>query len=381
MRQGHFQQRVLLVVLTLSMLAMIASSASILYHSDRQSEISDKLLKVNALASQIIYFDEALTMSARMYAFSQDQKWVNRYDKMAIDLEQALNEAVKLEPSIQVMVLQTAAVNKQLIKIETQAIEQVQNGLKDSAQALLLGDEYLSLKVNYANQMELAFDKIQESSENLRILHNQQYELFSIILTLLSVAFIVIWFYLLNFLRLNSQRLHQLVSTDDLTGLNNRRRFDQILEQELRRSIRDERILMLAVIDLDNFKKYNDRYGHPKGDQVLALFGRIIKKSLRRASEFGFRVGGEEFAVIATVNNHQEGVAIVEKIKRKLKARAIEHEMNESYGIMTFSAGIAYHHAEDIMTDEELYSAADRALYQAKEQGRNRLVEHLPTES
>ncbi|MEA1988848.1 MAG: GGDEF domain-containing protein [Pseudomonadota bacterium] len=183
-------------------------------------------------------------------------------------------------------------------------------------------------------------------------------------------------FALTHFLRLNNQYLNGLITTDELTNLSNRRSFDEVLKRELHRSIRDEKILMLAIIDIDYFKKYNDYYGHPKGDQVLSLFGKLIKRNLRRASDFGFRIGGEEFAVITVVETPQVGVAAIKKVMRKLAAKKIEHEANPDSGIVTVSVGVAYHHAEDIMTDEELYIAADKALYKAKEQGRNQLVEY-----
>lgn len=374
------QQRILLVVLTLSMLAMILSASTILYHSERYSEISEKLNKVKWLASQIVYFDEGLTMSARMYTFNPKQAWLSRYDKMAIELDLALKEAGEIEPVIQDMIKQTSELNHDLILIETGAIEKAKSGLVAEAQQRLLSPEYLVLKASYSNQMVLAFEKIQLNSEDLKQSHNQKYQIFITALTLQSFIFIGVWFYLLNFLRLNNQRLHRLITTDELTGLHNRRKFDVVLQQELHRSIRDEKTLMLAVLDIDYFKKYNDEYGHPKGDQVLTAVGKLIKRSLRRAGEFGFRLGGEEFAIIATVETHEEGKRLVEKLMRKLESKSIKHIGNPPLNFVTISAGIGYHHADDIMTDEELYSVADTALYQAKEQGRNRLIEYSSSE-
>jgi len=305
---------------------------------------------------------------------------LSRYDKMAIELDIALKEAGAIEPVIQGMIKQTSKLNYDLILMETGAIEKAKSGNLVEAQKRLLSSEYLLLKDRYSNQMALAFKRIQSNSENLKQSHNKKYQIFITALTLQSLIFIGVWFYLLNFLRLNNQRLHRLITTDELTGLHNRRKFDAVLQQELRRSIRDEKILMLAVLDIDHFKKYNDEYGHPKGNQVLTAFGKLIKKSLRRANEFGFRLGGEEFAIIATVETPEEGKRLVEKLMRKLESKSIKHVGNPPLNFITTSVGIGYHHADDIMTDEELYSAADTALYQAKEQGRNRLIEYSSSE-
>lgn len=376
MKKGRNQQRMLLIVLTLSMFLMIALASTILYHSERYSAVSEKLHKLTELTNKIVYYDEALTMSARMYSFRHDVHWLKRYENQVVKLDEALAEAIKIEPKINKAIQNTAEINRQLISLEAQSIAHVKNGEYKIAQGLLHSDQYLDLKISYSEQMEFAFSNIRMQSEALITKHDNQYQIFVLILTLLGMVFIVVWFYLLNFLRLNNQYLNDLITTDELTSLSNRRSFDEVLKRELHRSIRDEKTLMLAIIDIDYFKKYNDHYGHPKGDQVLGLFGKLIKRTLKRASDFGFRIGGEEFAIITVVETQQDGIASIKKVMRKLAAKKIEHEANPDSGIITVSVGVAYHHAEDIMTDEELYIAADKALYKAKEQGRNQLVEY-----
>ena len=376
MKKGRKQQRMLLIVLTLSMFLMIALASTILYHSERYSAASEKLHKLSELTNKIIYHDEALTTSARMYSFRNDPQWLIRYESQVVVLDKALAEAVKIEPMINEVIQNTTEINRQLINLEAQSLAHVKNGEYQIAQGLLYSEQYLALKKSYSEQMELAFSKIRMQSEALIKNHDKQYQIFVFILTLLGMGFVAVWFYLLNFLRLNNKYLSGLITTDELTSLSNRRSFDEVLKRELHRSIRDEKTLMLAIIDIDYFKKYNDYYGHPKGDQVLGLFGKLIKRTLRRASDFGFRIGGEEFAVITIVETQQDGIAAIKKVMRKLAAKKIEHEANPDSGIITVSVGVAYHHAEDIMTDEELYVAADKALYKAKEQGRNQLVEY-----
>lgn len=376
MKKGRNQQRMLLIVLTLLMFLMIALATTILYHSERYSAGSEKLQKLSELANKIIYYDEALSMSARMYSFRNDAHWLKRYENQVVELEKTLKEALKIEPMINEVIKNTTEINRELISLETQSIQHIKNGEYKIAQELLYSDQYLALKKSYSEQMGLTFHKITMQSEALIRNHNNQYQAFVFILTLLGMGFVAVWFYLLNFLRLNNQYLSGLITTDELTSLSNRRSFDEVLKRELHRSIRDEKTLMLAIIDIDYFKKFNDYYGHPKGDQVLGLFGKLIKRTLRRASDFGFRIGGEEFAVITVVETQQDGVAAINKVMRKLAAKKIEHKANTDSGIVTVSVGVAYHHAEDIMTDEELYIAADKALYKAKKQGRNQLVEY-----
>ena len=167
------------------------------------------------------------------------------------------------------------------------------------------------------------------------------------------------------------RRLEVLAGQDGLTGLPNRRIFDGTLSSEHRRARREKQSLALVMIDVDWFKPYNDRYGHPAGDDCLKQIGRIISDAIRRAGDIVARYGGEEFVVILA-NTDEFGAAVVgERIRQAISLAAIPHDASPNR-IVTISLGVAsLAHDACEGTPETLLHEADRALYRAKSQGRN----------
>jgi diguanylate cyclase (GGDEF)-like protein len=171
-----------------------------------------------------------------------------------------------------------------------------------------------------------------------------------------------------DFLSRSKRRLSDLAFRDHLTGLYNRRSFDTRLRDEVERSRRYERPFTLLMIDIDHFKQCNDRYGHPKGDDVLRGVSRIILSSIRR-SDFAARYGGEEIGVVLPETPKQQGRRVAEKV------RAAVAELSETYtGIaVTVSVGGV---CCDVATCDgaALVEQADEALYEAKRAGRDRTI-------
>ena len=176
----------------------------------------------------------------------------------------------------------------------------------------------------------------------------------------------------------NKKLAEELSVTDELTSLFNRRQFNNLFPQEMARAEREQKAFALMIIDVDYFKPYNDNYGHQQGDNVLQQVSGVLKDRLRRASDFAFRIGGEEFAVIVTVNNGDNAVAIAEILRQSIEALGILHEHNPVSSVVTVSIGLKIHQYPDEQpVDMDLiYRMADDALYQAKENGRNQVVEH-----
>ena len=170
-------------------------------------------------------------------------------------------------------------------------------------------------------------------------------------------------------------RLASLATTDGLTGLANRRAFDERLADEWARARRDGTQLSLLLIDLDHFKKFNDHYGHPAGDACLRALGRILSAQARRPADLAARYGGEEFAVLLP-NTGADGCADVgEGIRQALHDLAMLHGQNPPSRLVTASVGGAAALPSETATDcSTLVAAADRALYAAKDGGRDRLV-------
>lgn len=170
--------------------------------------------------------------------------------------------------------------------------------------------------------------------------------------------------------RLMVDRLRQLAITDDLTGLFNSRHFFSQLAAEADRAVRYERNLALVMFDLDHFKIYNDTYGHEEGNRVLIRFGKIIKGHLRSADS-GYRYGGEEFTLILP----ETGVLAAESV-----AVRIQHAMSEQRfftdsgktASITVSGGVTQYVPQENLTD--FIQRADRAMYQSKQDGRNRVT-------
>lgn len=167
--------------------------------------------------------------------------------------------------------------------------------------------------------------------------------------------------------------LEYFASRDGLTGVANRRSFDDKLDVEWRRALRDSLPIGLVMVDVDYFKRYNDTYGHQSGDECLRRVAQTMQEALFRPSDLVARYGGEEFTMILPATDH-EGISVVaERIQEGIAKLAIEHSSSDQ-GRVTLSIGIASVVPQPGIASEALIAAADSALYRAKHAGRNRTV-------
>jgi diguanylate cyclase (GGDEF)-like protein/PAS domain S-box-containing protein len=171
-----------------------------------------------------------------------------------------------------------------------------------------------------------------------------------------------------------------LAATDALTGLANRRRFDQVLTGEWRRGLRDGRPLSLLMIDADLFKSYNDNYGHPQGDSCLKQIAEVATNVAARPGDLVARFGGEEFAAILPNTDAAGALQLGRAICEAMRARILPHCSNPS-GIVTVSVGCATMVPAFEMDAVNLIELADEALYKAKHQGRNRVCDGTSLEA
>ena len=158
--------------------------------------------------------------------------------------------------------------------------------------------------------------------------------------------------------------------TDALTNLLNRRSFEKILDKALNLFYEKNLAFSMVLIDLDDFKNLNDTYGHPAGDEVLRVFGRILLANMRQ-EDHAFRYGGEEFAIIANGDISENIKHFINRIRLEVKHKQIIFD-NQALNI-TFSAGLVA--MRDSYTKEDLISAADQALYDAKKSGKDRVID------
>lgn len=169
------------------------------------------------------------------------------------------------------------------------------------------------------------------------------------------------------------KELRRLSYLDGLTGVANRRYFDEIVHREWRRAARNGKPISLIMADIDNFKPYNDTYGHPEGDQCIKKVVTALQESLKRPADMVARYGGEEFAVILP-DTGEEGALLVAEVQRaRVEALAIEHITSGGGNQVTVSLGVATTIPKHDTSPTSIIAAADQALYMAKNNGRNRV--------
>ena len=176
-------------------------------------------------------------------------------------------------------------------------------------------------------------------------------------------------------LQLKRQRdiLTELSMVDGLTGVANRRWFDQALEREWRRAERAASPLAAVVVDIDLFKPYNDHYGHPQGDECLRQVARALSQSVQRAADRVARYGGEEFAVILPDTSATGALRVATMMRQRVAALGLRHERSTVADHVTVSVGAASVVPTHGWSPSGLFAAADGCLYQAKADGRNRV--------
>jgi len=168
--------------------------------------------------------------------------------------------------------------------------------------------------------------------------------------------------------------LQRLMNSDGLTGLSNRRHFDEYLELEWRRAIREQTQLSLLMIDVDYFKAYNDSFGHLEGDEALRQVAQAIRDSCARSSDLPARYGGEEFALVLPNTSPGGARLLAEKLRQTISALAIPHNSPAPGSTLSVSIGLATIIPAQGSNGRQLIQSADNGLYSAKNNGRNQVV-------
>lgn len=174
-------------------------------------------------------------------------------------------------------------------------------------------------------------------------------------------------------LKRRQELLEKYAFIDALTEIPNRRRFDEVLEKEWNRALRSRQPMSILFMDLDDFKAFNDTYGHGKGDEALRKVAQEIDRSLRRAGDFVARYGGEEFAAILPYTQEEKALSIAEQIGLNVQNLGIQHASSRVAQVVTLSIGVTTAAPHESVPISSLVEMADQALYDAKRQGRNRV--------
>ena len=169
----------------------------------------------------------------------------------------------------------------------------------------------------------------------------------------------------------DKKKVEYLSITDELTNLYNRRFFNQKIEEEINRAKREDYYLSFIMLDIDYFKKYNDTYGHQAGDEALEKVAKELSAHSHRASDFVFRLGGEEFGILFLYKDKKSSLEFANFLRTCIENLHIEHKENSASKYVTVSMGLVVKKGSDITDSDTLYKSADEALYKAKELGRN----------
>jgi len=167
-----------------------------------------------------------------------------------------------------------------------------------------------------------------------------------------------------------SDERKKIAITDPLTEIYNRRHFDTIFENFYSRALAEKKTLSFFMIDIDNFKKYNDNYGHQKGDKALQEVATLLQKQLHRTDDYLFRLGGEEFAILLYDTPEPFLKALSINIHKSLQDLNIKHEFNENFGHVSVSIGVSVALCKSDISKFMIYNSADEELYKSKKGGR-----------
>lgn len=220
-------------------------------------------------------------------------------------------------------------------------------------------------------------NKVLKSDLDRELKENNQYLFYISSVGLICVMFIVFInrkFYLKN--KKYIDKIEELTVTDGMTGLYNRRYFDEMFEKSLKIQQRTHQTLIFIIFDIDFFKQYNDTYGHQAGDVAIKTIAHRTKESLKRAGDMAFRLGGEEFGILCVGMSESEVLPFAENIRKDIENRKIEHKSSYVSSYLTISMGVIVVKSGMVKSTSEIYKHADEALYLAKESGRNQVVFH-----
>jgi diguanylate cyclase (GGDEF)-like protein len=380
-----------------------------LYADLRSESMHGRHLQIQLGLERMVRLNQSLTNSITLAVVEKNSLRAASYDTLQTELDATMQEVQALTQGMTLAseILSLRDQQHDLRAFEKQAFEHMRTQQWEAAyQALLGGDYVMSLKL-YEINSESAVGALNIELANSAHQQNQLRQA-TLVLRLLAAVLLLWagWRYsrrlqteLAEQVRLQSkitqaknvleatvqqrtrelqvanQQLETLSITDALTGLTNRRRFDTHWAEEWQRALRQSTSLAVIMLDVDHFKDYNDHYGHPQGDACLQRVGEALRSCVRRAGELAARYGGEEFVVVLPGATPQQAQETANSILNAMRAAHIPHACSPTADIVTVSMGVAAGSLHAAGHHEQLVKAADWALYQAKHQGRNRVVQ------
>lgn len=379
-----------------------------LYVDVRSEDMHERHLGISTRLERIVSLEQELTSLLSSAVQEKKILRVNRYETVDEELTITVGAVAELSRELQLSgdVSVLLDLQKGLRAAETRSLLQMRAGNWRRARAVLFEEDYVLAKKIYeittASVINALSDELAERARRLEQMRQLTYGL------RLAALGLLVWVGWMFSHRLRSEvaeqaRLQQTIetanehleasvrertaeleaanrqlaalsSTDALTGLANRRRFDETWAAEWQRAARMGRSLALVLIDVDNFKAYNDHYGHLAGDECLRRVAALLAGEARRSGELVARYGGEEFVLVLPGADAQLACVFAEKIRLAVHAAAMPHAHSSAAEVVTISLGVASSTPRHGTDAEALLKEADEALYLAKSQGRNRVM-------
>ncbi|MFT6350007.1 MAG: diguanylate cyclase (GGDEF)-like protein [Psychromonas sp.] len=224
--------------------------------------------------------------------------------------------------------------------------------------------------VYYFVVLSMLYSWIGQSLDIISYIRFTSVALLSVFISYLSEYLI---FKILSSLTETQKKLEQTNRTDALTGLYNRGHFDYLFPKEINIAKREKTLLAFAILDVDDFKSFNDTYGHQAGDQALITVSNLLQSKFKRSSDAIFRLGGEEFALLFKVQNEKEAFTNLDGIRNAIEGLKIPHSNSKISNFLTISCGLEVITAEHDINVQQIYKSCDYLLYKAKHAGRNQI--------
>jgi|GEM_PF-4147207 len=317
------------------------------------------------LAEDVFERDEiAMNISSMAGEFE-----INRRKLISLNLHERVNTIMESQLTIYPIIIGNLNLAAELALQDTnEATERARNII--IREIMPAQDEIID---GFATIMRILDDKVHHESK-AATRHYQDHQRLRLILLffILLVSIITIAMVINNILRIE-RRLQDLSKTDPLTGILNRRAFDETVRIEWKNTSRCNKPLSVLLIDIDHFKKYNDYYGHQAGDDILIRVASLIQRIAHRAGDIVARYGGEEFIVVLPAVDHAGACKVANRLLEAVRKERIPHEDSDTESHITISIGHATILPSRSNTIEELIRAADDGLYESKNTGRNKV--------
>ncbi|KIL45042.1 sensor domain-containing diguanylate cyclase [Jeotgalibacillus soli] len=371
-----FMQIYLFIVLLLLALTSIWSYNAFLNLEQESNKIVLDVIPISKAASDLMTQLLNQETGIRGYLVTGDEAFLEPYYAGKEKLYWNLDQIKKHEDQYPIMKqLIEEKVYPQINKIESYYDSQIlliQNGQIEEARSRIDDgksqlDQFRSIHMEIENDIEKiindAWEKSRVASERAKNL---------IVYGGLTVLLVGVMFIYSFRLQRIQTKLVRLSSFDALTKLYNRRMFDEYLEKEWNKAGEEQQVISLLFLDVDNFKLYNDTYGHRQGDHCLRLVASVLRENTMNP-QIPARYGGEEFVVILPNTSILEAVQMAESLRIRIKEMHIDHELSNG-GYVTVSIGVASMLPQADQTPSILINLADEAMYQAKSEGRNKVI-------